>query len=161
MCMCSQLLNCGLFVTLWTIIRRVPLITGFPKQEYCRGLLFPPQGALPDPGIEPASPVSLALAGRFFARWAIWEVQWFYGCLLSKKTELTKDSCLLQAKLSSFFGKRICLSGSRSHLKQIPEVTDRELLKKSDVVCILTLLWRSWLSWYWFILVLFSKLANL
>ena len=33
----------------------------FPRQEYLSGLLFPPSGDLPDPGIEPASPVPLAL----------------------------------------------------------------------------------------------------
>ena len=36
---------------------------GFLRQEYWSGLPFPPPGALPDPGIEPASPI---LAGRFF-----------------------------------------------------------------------------------------------
>ena len=33
----------------------------FSRQEYCSGLPFPPPGDLPDPGIEPKSPVSLAL----------------------------------------------------------------------------------------------------
>ena len=36
---------------------------GFLRQEYWRGLPFPPPGDLPDPGIEPTSP---ALAGGFF-----------------------------------------------------------------------------------------------
>ena len=35
----------------------------FSRQEYWSGLLFPSPGDLPDPGIEPASPV---LAGGFF-----------------------------------------------------------------------------------------------
>ena len=35
----------------------------FFRQDYRSGLLFPPPGGLPDPGIEPASP---ALEGRFF-----------------------------------------------------------------------------------------------
>ena len=39
---------------------------GFPRQEYWSGLPFPPPGDLPDPGIEPTPPMSLALAGRFF-----------------------------------------------------------------------------------------------
>ena len=39
---------------------------GFSKQEYWNGLLFPPPGDLPNPGIEPASFRSPALAGRFF-----------------------------------------------------------------------------------------------
>ena len=38
----------------------------FPRQEYWSGLPFPSPGDLPDPGIEPASPVSPALAGGFF-----------------------------------------------------------------------------------------------
>ena len=39
-----------------------PLSVGFPRQEYWSGLLFPPSGDLPDPGIAPASP---ALVGGF------------------------------------------------------------------------------------------------
>ena len=39
---------------------------GFSRQEYVSGLPFPPLGDLLDPGIEPASPVSHALAGGFF-----------------------------------------------------------------------------------------------
>ena len=39
---------------------------GFSRQEYRGGLPFPPPGDLPDPGIDPASPVSPALAGGFF-----------------------------------------------------------------------------------------------
>ena len=42
----------------------------FPRQEYQCGLPLPPPGALPDPGIEPRSLVSPALAGGFFTVWA-------------------------------------------------------------------------------------------
>ena len=38
----------------------------FSWPEYWRGLPFPPPEDLPDPGIEPASPVASALAGGFF-----------------------------------------------------------------------------------------------
>ena len=38
----------------------------FSRQEYWSRLPFPPPGGLPDPGIELKSPVSPALAGRFF-----------------------------------------------------------------------------------------------
>ena len=38
----------------------------FPRQEYCNGLPCPPPEDLPNPGIEPASLASLAVAGRFF-----------------------------------------------------------------------------------------------
>ena len=37
----------------------------FSRQEYWSGLPFPPPEDLPDPGIEPVSPVSPALAGGF------------------------------------------------------------------------------------------------
>ena len=39
---------------------------GFPTQEYCSGLPFPPPWDLLDLGTEPASPKFPALAGRFF-----------------------------------------------------------------------------------------------
>ena len=38
----------------------------FSRQEYRRGLPFPPQGDLPDPGIEPVSLASPVLVGGFF-----------------------------------------------------------------------------------------------
>ena len=38
----------------------------FSRQVYWSGLPFPFPGELPDPGIEPKSPVSPALSGRFF-----------------------------------------------------------------------------------------------
>ena len=44
-----------------------PLSIAFPTQEYCNGFPFPSPGVLPNPGILPVSPVSPALAGRFFA----------------------------------------------------------------------------------------------
>ena len=39
---------------------------GFSRQEYWSGLPCPPPRDLPDPGIEPVSLPSPALAGRFF-----------------------------------------------------------------------------------------------
>ena len=47
-----------LFAILWTVAHQAPLSVGFPRQEYWNGLPFPSPGDLPDPGIEPASPVS-------------------------------------------------------------------------------------------------------
>ena len=55
-----------LCATLWTVAQQAPLTTEFSKQEYQTGLPFLPPGDLPNPGIEPASPKSLALTGRFF-----------------------------------------------------------------------------------------------
>ena len=53
-----------LFATSWTVAHRAPLSMGLSKQEYWSELPFPPPH-LPNPGIEPTSPVSPALAGRF------------------------------------------------------------------------------------------------
>ena len=41
------------------VARQAPLSMEFPRQEYYSGLPFPPPGDLPDPGIEPRSPMSL------------------------------------------------------------------------------------------------------
>ena len=62
--LCSVMSNS--FVTPWTLAQQAPLSMGFSRQEYWSGLLFPPPGDLPDPGIEPTSPASPALAGGFF-----------------------------------------------------------------------------------------------
>ena len=51
------------FVTPWAVAHQAPIYMGLPRQEYRSGLLFPPPGDLPDPGIKPASP---ALAGGYF-----------------------------------------------------------------------------------------------
>ena len=54
------------FAMLWTIACQAPLSMGFSGQEYWNGLPFPSPGHLPNPGIEPASLMSPALAGGFF-----------------------------------------------------------------------------------------------
>jgi len=57
----------------WTAACQAPLSMGFSRQEYWSGLLCPPPEDLPNPGIEPASIVSLALEGRLFTSNATWE----------------------------------------------------------------------------------------
>jgi len=62
-----------------------PISMEFSRQEYWNGLSFPPPGDLPNPGIEPASLTSPALAGKFFTTSTTGEapcleehkVQWF------------------------------------------------------------------------------------
>ena len=54
------------FMTPWTVAHQAPLSTEFSRQEYWSQLPFPPPGDFPDPGIEPESPMSPALAGGFF-----------------------------------------------------------------------------------------------
>ena len=53
----------GLFPNHKTVACQVPLSKGFSRQEYWGGLLFPPPGDLPDPGIKP---ICLIFAGGFF-----------------------------------------------------------------------------------------------
>ena len=49
-----------------TVVRQTPLSMEFSRQAYWSGLPFPPPGNLPNPGTEPGSPTSPALAGGFF-----------------------------------------------------------------------------------------------
>ena len=46
---------------------------GIPQAKYWSRLLCPPPGDLPDPGIEPVSLMSPALAGGFFTTSITWE----------------------------------------------------------------------------------------
>ena len=62
-----------LFVTLWTVVHQAPLSMGFSRQEYWNRLPCPPLGGLPNPGIEPISFMSPALASGFFTSTATWE----------------------------------------------------------------------------------------
>ena len=64
-CVC-MLSHVQLFVTSWTVACQAPLSMGSSRQEYWSGLLLPPAGDLPNPGIKPASRMSPALAGGFF-----------------------------------------------------------------------------------------------
>ena len=54
-----------LFVNLWTVDCQAPRSVAISRQEHWSGYLFPSPGDLPDPGIKPVSPFSLALAGGF------------------------------------------------------------------------------------------------
>ena len=58
MCVYAQLLQSCLFATPWTMAHEASLSIGFSWQEYWSGLPCPPPGDLPDPRIEPTSPVS-------------------------------------------------------------------------------------------------------
>ena len=50
-------------------------VHGFSGQEYWSGLPCPLSGDLPNPGIEPVSLMSPALAGGFFTTSDTWEAQ--------------------------------------------------------------------------------------
>ena len=57
---------CSTSAISWPVALQALLSMGFPRQEYWSGLSSTSPGDLPYPGIEPMSPVSPALAGRFF-----------------------------------------------------------------------------------------------
>ena len=65
-CVCAGSVMSNSFATAWTVAHQAPLSVEFFRQEYWSGLSFPSPGDLPDPGIKPLFPVSLALAGGFF-----------------------------------------------------------------------------------------------
>ena len=53
----KSLSHVQLFATPWTAASQAPPSMGFSRQEYWSGLPFPSLGDLPNPGIEPGSPV--------------------------------------------------------------------------------------------------------
>ena len=66
---CTQ--SCPILCNL--LAHKTPLSIVFSRQEYWSGLPFPFPGDLSDPGIEPTSLESPAMAGRFFTNHATWE----------------------------------------------------------------------------------------
>ena len=65
-CVLKSLTCVQLLAIPWIVACQTPLSMEFSRQEYWSGFPFPTPGDLPDPGIEPASPVASALAGGFF-----------------------------------------------------------------------------------------------
>ena len=63
---CSVAQSCPTFLDPMDCSHQAPLSMGFPGQEYWRGFPFPSPEDLPNPGIEPVSLVSPALAGGCF-----------------------------------------------------------------------------------------------
>ena len=76
-CILASMLSCfshiQLCVTPWTVAHQASLSVGFSRQEHWSGVPCPPPEDLPDPGIEPLSLTSPALAGRFFTTSTTWE----------------------------------------------------------------------------------------
>ena len=65
-----------LFAALWTVAHQTPLSMEFSRQEYWSGLSFPSPGDLPNPGIEPESLVSPALAADFVPLHHLGSLSW-------------------------------------------------------------------------------------
>ena len=76
-CVCVHVLSrfshVHLFATLWAAARQGPQSMGFSRQEHWSGLPCPSPGDLTNPGIEPTSLTSPALAGGFFTASVTWD----------------------------------------------------------------------------------------
>ena len=72
-CMLSRFSHVSLLATLLTVSPQAPLSMRFSRQEYWSELPCLPPGDLPEPGINPESLMSPALAGEFFTTRATWE----------------------------------------------------------------------------------------
>ena len=79
-CMCAELLQwCLTLCDPMDCSPSAPLSMRFSRQEYWSGLPCPPPGDLPDPGMEPVSLTSPALAGRFFTASTTWEAHSYHA----------------------------------------------------------------------------------
>ena len=85
-CVLSSFSRVRCFTTPWTVAHQALLSMGLSRQEYWSGQPFLPPEDLPDQGIEPASLMPPALAGRFFTTSATWEAQ--------RAPQLTSFVCL-------------------------------------------------------------------
>ena len=129
------------FVTPWTVALQAPLSMGFPRQDYWSGLPFHLLGDLPDPGIQPVSLMSPALAGGFFmlshqrspnldlalSFFSQAKSQGLHGtlCFISLKDHIlvlctaqclkTADSCIL-SKFKVVYGGQACMLRRFSHV---------------------------------------------
>ena len=75
----SHISRVHLFATPWTIAHQAPLSMGFSRQEYWSRMPCPLPGDLPDPGIQPTTLNSPALACGLFTSSTTWEAP----CMLS------------------------------------------------------------------------------
>ena len=92
-CVCVCVFNhVWLCDTPWTKACQALMSMEFSRQEYWSGLPFPSPGDLPDPGIEPTSPMFPVLAGRPFTTSATWEVtyykSWLQFCNVNSVSEV-------------------------------------------------------------------------
>ena len=72
-CVRAKLLQSCPTATPWTIAHQAPQSMGFSRQKNWSGSPCPPPGDPPDPGIEPTSLTSPALAGGLFFTSTTWE----------------------------------------------------------------------------------------
>ena len=81
---CSVAKSCLTLCDPVTVVRQAPLSMGFYRQEYWSGLPIPLPGDLSNQGVEPTSPASPILAGRFFTAESPWKLDFVYTYWLFK-----------------------------------------------------------------------------
>ena len=109
--------NCvQLFVTPWTVAYQAPLSMGLSWQEYWSGLPFPSPGDLPNPGMEPKSLMSLALAA---------------GGLFTTSTILSSVQLLSPVRLCITMD---CSTPGLTIHHQLPEFTQIHVHQVGDVI---------------------------
>ena len=126
MCVCvCAFTHVWLFSAPWTLAHQTPLSMEFYRKEYWNGLPLPTPGDLPNPGIEPKSPMSTPLAGRFFTTNTIWEgslnSQQLFKCIVPTNKH-KKSYCLYEGWVQEYFEfvKRIFESGKEGdHLSHM------------------------------------------
>ena len=77
LCVCA-LSHVQLSAALWTVVHQALLPMQFSCEESWHRVLFPTPEDLPDPGIEPESLASPALADEFFTTSASWEARSYH-----------------------------------------------------------------------------------
>ena len=95
-CMLHPFSCVQLFATLWTEACQAPLSMGFSRQEYWRGVSYPPPGDLSNPGIKPMSLTSPALVGRFLGS-TTWEAHETYNLALWSRLQNSFSTCDIKA----------------------------------------------------------------
>ena len=126
LCVCAQSLShVRLFTTPWTVTRQSPLSMGFSRQEYWNGLLCPPPGDLPNPGIEPVFCIDRQVLYHCLLS-TTWEAQilCFYTLKKRKKEDFGLrgtqcfESCLCLSWLYNF-GQCVCLGLCFAWVKKV------------------------------------------
>ena len=95
----------------WTVAHLAPLSMGFSRQEYWRGFPFPSPGDIPNPGIEPESPLSPALQVDLLSH---------QGSLKSERTDCSEGLTKIEGPehLSGDSLYALCISVTYSHYTQ-------------------------------------------
>ena len=122
---------------------------GFPRQEYSSGLPFPSPGDLLDPGIEPVSLTSPALAGGFFTTEP------------SEKSHICVSSCCYFMPSSAVSISCPVRPSLTSHLSQKPGNQLRCLLFLTSLCLLVFSLKHSHTPPFLFILLLASEVNQL